>query len=139
MLTVAPPANWHDLTRRGLANPQEKNMRKVIVTISIVCLGLALFVLASHAQQDKSKRPSPPATASLDLGGGKSITIDYSSPRLKGRHVGQEIAPYGQFWSAITPSSRFPTKTSGRSSSARKPASGAPTMPDRPRILPAST
>src|SRR5208337_486606 len=98
MLTVAPPANWHDLTRRGLANPQEKNMRKVIVTISIVCLGLALFVLASHAQQDKSKRPSPPATASLDLGGGKSITIDYSSPRLKGRHVGQEIAPYGQVW-----------------------------------------
>ncbi len=73
-------------------------MRKAIAFVSVFCLGLALFVFATHAQQDKSKRPSPPATASLDLGGGKSITIDYSSPRLKGRHVGQEIAPYGQVW-----------------------------------------
>jgi hypothetical protein len=73
-------------------------MRKLIATLSVVCLGVALFVVASHAQQDKSKRPSPPATATLDLGGGKSVTVDYSSPRLKGRHVGQELAPYGQVW-----------------------------------------
>jgi hypothetical protein len=73
-------------------------MRKVITTLSVVCLGLALFVVACHAQQDKSKRPSPPATATLDLGGGKSVTIDYSSPRLKGRKVGGEIAPFGQVW-----------------------------------------
>ncbi|MGB7848208.1 MAG: DUF2911 domain-containing protein [Candidatus Acidiferrum sp.] len=73
-------------------------MRKVIATFSVICLGLALFVAACHAQQDKSKRPSPPATATLDLGGGKSITIDYSSPRLKGRKVGGEIAPFGQVW-----------------------------------------
>jgi hypothetical protein len=73
-------------------------MRKAITIWSALCLGLILFSGAGHAQQDKSKRPSPPATASLDLGGGKSITIDYSSPRLKGRHVGGEIAPYGQVW-----------------------------------------
>jgi hypothetical protein len=73
-------------------------MRKLIATLSVICLGIALFVVASHAQQDKSKRPSPPATATLDLGGGKSVTVDYSSPRLKGRHVGQELAPYGQVW-----------------------------------------
>ena len=73
-------------------------MRKAITIWSALCLGLILFSVAGHAQQDKSKRPSPPATASLDLGGGKSITIDYSSPRLKGRHVGGEIAPYGQVW-----------------------------------------
>lgn len=73
-------------------------MRKAIAIASVFCLGLALFVLASHAQQDKSKRPSPPATATLDLGGGKSITIDYSSPRLKGRSVGKEVAPFGQVW-----------------------------------------
>ena len=47
--------------------------------------------------QDKSKRPSPPATASVDLGGTK-ITIDYSSPRLKGRHVGGEVATFGKVW-----------------------------------------
>jgi hypothetical protein len=73
-------------------------MRKSFATFSIVCLGLVLFVAACQAQQDKSTRPSPPATATLDLGSGKSITIDYSSPRLKGRKVGGEIAPFGQVW-----------------------------------------
>ena len=73
-------------------------MRKGIAIASVFCLGLALFVLATHAHQDKSKRPSPPATATLDLGGGKSITIHYSSPRLKGRTVGKEVAPFGQVW-----------------------------------------
>jgi hypothetical protein len=73
-------------------------MRKAIATISVLCLALVVLALASHARQDKSKRPSPPATAKLDLGGGKSITVDYSSPRLKGRTVGKEIAPFGQIW-----------------------------------------
>lgn len=72
-------------------------MRKVFAALSIFALVLVLFAVA-HAQQDKSKRPSPPASASLDLGGGKSLTVDYSSPRLKGRHVGEQIAPYGQVW-----------------------------------------
>lgn len=73
-------------------------MRKAFAAVSIFSLALIMFVSSCHAQQDKSKRPSPPATASLDLGGGKSVTVDYSSPRLKGRTVGQEVAPYGQVW-----------------------------------------
>jgi Protein of unknown function (DUF2911) len=73
-------------------------MRKGIAFISLVCLALAVFVFVSHARQDKSSRPSPPANASLDLGGGKSITIDYSSPRLKGRKLGKDLAFYGQVW-----------------------------------------
>jgi hypothetical protein len=75
-------------------------MRKAIVALSTVCLTLALFAVARHAQQDKSKRPSPPASATLDLGGGKSITIDYSSPRAKGRKIYGELVPYGQVWRA---------------------------------------
>lgn len=73
-------------------------MRKAIAAVSVLGLGLALFVVALRAQQDKSKRPSPPAKATLDLGGGQSITVDYSSPRAKGRQVGQEVAPFGQVW-----------------------------------------
>jgi hypothetical protein len=73
-------------------------MRKAIPIAVVVCLGLAIFVFVSRAHQDKSSRPSPPATASLDLGGGKSITIDYSSPRLKGRKLGKDLAPYGEVW-----------------------------------------
>ncbi len=73
-------------------------MRKVIATVSVLALVLGLYVFGTHAQEDKSKRPSPPATATLDLGGGKSITIDYSSPRAKGRKLGTDIAPFGQVW-----------------------------------------
>jgi hypothetical protein len=70
-------------------------MRK---TIAAVCLGLALSAGCSQAQQDKSKRPSPPATATLDLGGGKSVTVDYSSPRAKGRKIYGDVVPLGKVW-----------------------------------------
>ncbi|HEY2390475.1 MAG TPA: DUF2911 domain-containing protein [Candidatus Angelobacter sp.] len=56
-----------------------------------------LVAVAAIAQQDKSKRPSPPATAQVELKG-KKVTIDYSQPSLKGRKVGQELAPYGKVW-----------------------------------------
>jgi hypothetical protein len=75
-------------------------MRKVSVTLVALFLGLALFAAGSHAQQDKSKRPSPPAKASVDLGGGKSVTVDYSSPRAKGRKIYGELVPYGKVWRA---------------------------------------
>ncbi|HVM75048.1 MAG TPA: DUF2911 domain-containing protein [Candidatus Saccharimonadales bacterium] len=73
-------------------------MRKAISIVSLAGLALVVAALVLHAQQDKSKRPSPPAQATMDLGGGKSITVDYSSPRLKGRQVGGEVAAFGQVW-----------------------------------------
>jgi DUF2911 family protein len=73
-------------------------MRKLLGISGAIILTLVVAVIVVHAQQDKSKRPSPPATAKCELAGGKSITIDYSSPRLKGRHVGAELAPYGEVW-----------------------------------------
>jgi len=73
-------------------------MRKAIVAVSVLSLALALSVMSLRAQQDKSKRPSPPAQATLDLGGGKSVTIDYSSPRVKGRKIFGELVPFGQVW-----------------------------------------
>ena len=68
--------------------------RKYLVAIPL----FALVVTAiAFPQEDKSKRPSPPGTAEVTLNG-KKITIEYSRPYLKGRHVGQELAPYGQVW-----------------------------------------
>src|SRR5437773_8761266 len=73
-------------------------MRKALLVGSAFVL-VAVAAIAIHAQQDKSKRPSPPATAKCDLPGGKSITVDYSSPRVKGRKVFESnVAPYGQVW-----------------------------------------
>ena len=71
-------------------------MRKVSITFAAGCLSLTLLAVACVAQ-DKSIRPSPPATASVDLGAA-SVTINYSSPRLKGRQVGGEVAPFGKVW-----------------------------------------
>lgn len=62
----------------------------------------ALFVLTlciiSSAQQDKSKRPSPPAQAQCKFSDGKMITVDYSSPRAKGRKIFGGLVPYGEVW-----------------------------------------
>ena len=58
---------------------------------------LAALAFTQQPPQDKSKRPSPPGTAEVTLKG-KKIAIDYSRPYLKGRKVGQELAPYGQVW-----------------------------------------
>jgi Protein of unknown function (DUF2911) len=60
-------------------------------------LVLALCVLSS-AQQDKSKRPSPPAQAQCKFSDGKTITVDYSSPRMKGRKIFGGLVPYGEVW-----------------------------------------
>ena len=67
--------------------------------LAIGCALASVLLMASvaAAQQDKSKRPSPPAQAKLDLGG-KSVTIDYSSPRAKGRKIYGDLVPFGQVW-----------------------------------------
>jgi Protein of unknown function (DUF2911) len=57
-----------------------------------------LFASVSCGQQDKSQRPSPPAKASCSLSDGSTISIDYGSPRAKGRKIFGGIVPYGQEW-----------------------------------------
>jgi Protein of unknown function (DUF2911) len=52
-----------------------------------------LLATASLAQAPAS----PPATAETTLNS-KSVTIHYNSPRLKGRTIGSDIAPYGEVW-----------------------------------------
>ncbi len=51
------------------------------------------------AQNDKSKRPSPPAIASGTVHGA-TITINYSSPSVKGRKIWGDLVPYDKVWRA---------------------------------------
>jgi len=61
----------------------------------IALLALFAFVatVATFAQ-----KPSPPESASCDLGAGKSVKTNYSSPRMKGRKIYGELVPLGQVW-----------------------------------------
>ena len=58
-------------------------------------VGLIFTLSVFAACQSK---PSPPASASCDLGGGKSIKTNYSSPRMKGRKIYGELVPFGEVW-----------------------------------------
>jgi hypothetical protein len=69
---------------------------RLTVGVTLVLL-IAVMAIAQQPPRDKSKRPSPPATAEVALNG-KKVTIDYSRPSLKGRKVGKELAPYGEVW-----------------------------------------
>jgi hypothetical protein len=65
--------------------------------------GFAILLVAaacvtSYAQQGESKRPSPASQAQCKFSGGKTITVDYSSPRMRGRKVFGELVPYGEVW-----------------------------------------
>ena len=70
--------------------------KQLVLGVSLI-LWIAAMAPAQQAPQDKSKRPSPHDSTEVTLKG-KKITIEYGRPFLKGRKVGQELAPYGKVW-----------------------------------------
>lgn len=71
-----------------------KDMKKVM--FSLICL--LLVASAGYAQQDKSKRASPPDSVIIQTNSGLDLRIDYSKPSLKGRQLGVDLAPIGKVW-----------------------------------------
>jgi hypothetical protein len=59
----------------------------------LTCFFFSLTIIASC-----QGKPSPAASASCDLGGGKTIKTDYSSPRMKGRKIYGGLVPFGEVW-----------------------------------------
>ena len=79
-------------------------MKKIAL---FTALFFAIATLASAQMgmgQDKSKRPSPPASAQCKFSDGKTVNIDYSSPRINDpkthqpRKIYGGLVPYGQIW-----------------------------------------
>jgi hypothetical protein len=62
--------------------------------IAFSTLIVMLFTAAAFGQS----RPSPAASATCDLGGGKTVKTDYSSPRMKGRKIYGDLVPFGEVW-----------------------------------------
>lgn len=72
------------------------NMKRILpVALAAVSL---FFSMTLDAQDDKSKRPSPPAVVSEKIGSA-TLTINYSQPSVKGREIGKDLEPKeGKVW-----------------------------------------
>lgn len=70
---------------------------KKLVSFFLLLSAVITTIQSSAQDEDKSKRPSPPATFTVS-NNGLNITIDYSQPAVKGRSIGKDIAPYGEVW-----------------------------------------
>ena len=65
----------------------------------VYLLALLLSVHAVATAQSDSKKPSPAAVAK-GTAGGSEITINYSSPAVKGREIWGKLVPYNEVWRA---------------------------------------
>jgi hypothetical protein len=70
--------------------------KRIVVLILLVLLLAALA--SAQMSKDKSQRPSPAAQAQCAFSDGKTIAVDYSSPRAKGRTIFGGLVPYGDVW-----------------------------------------
>jgi hypothetical protein len=60
---------------------------------AIVTLSALALATVAYAQ-----KPSPAAQAQCKFSDGKTITVDYSSPRMRGRKIFGDLVPYGEVW-----------------------------------------
>ncbi len=65
--------------------------------INLSLLLLLLLSIAALSQELRTPRPSPDATVSQYVGV-TEISIDYSSPGVKGREIWGGLVPYGEVW-----------------------------------------
>jgi hypothetical protein len=68
---------------------------------SILCLVVAVLALAAPGRaQAGGQAASPPAKAECKFADGKTIRIDYASPRMRGRKIFGGLVAYGEVWRA---------------------------------------
>ena len=79
-------------------------MRRSLVLFSaVILLSLAVVATSTPAQMGmggRGQRLSPPAKAECAFADGKTIHVDYSSPRMRGRKIYGGLVPYGEVWRA---------------------------------------
>src|SRR5690242_20950332 len=87
------PTGYDNVSR--FMQSERKNMRTRSLATAVLVMAFFGVSVVAQQPQDKSKRPSPPATAETTLKGQK-ITIDYSRPSMKGRKIVGGLVPYGR-------------------------------------------
>jgi len=73
-------------------------MRKHLIHSVVISVALLVVSTPLFAQDDKGSRPSPPANAECKFASGKTIKVDYSSPRARGRKIFGGVVPYDKVW-----------------------------------------
>ncbi|HMO32422.1 MAG TPA: DUF2911 domain-containing protein [Lacibacter sp.] len=68
-------------------------MKKLVALLPVAFL----LAFTACAQNDPSKRPSPPQETKMTVGSA-TITINYGAPSVKGREIWGKLVPYGQVW-----------------------------------------
>jgi hypothetical protein len=72
---------------------------KKLFTMALFATALMAGIQACAQTEDKSKRPSPPATVTEKIKSGATISINYSQPSIKGRTIGKDVEPMdGKVW-----------------------------------------
>jgi len=66
--------------------------RSALILVNVIFLSVILY-----AQEFRTPRPSPDATVSQFIGVTK-VSVDYSSPAVKGRKIWGELVPFGEVW-----------------------------------------
>ena len=96
--------------------------RKLLTGCCVLALG-ALATASLPAQNANGKPPlSPPEKASVTLNG-KSVTIDYSAPSMRGRKIFGGLVPYDHWWrTGANPATTLKTETALKIGSLSVPA-----------------
>jgi hypothetical protein len=104
-----------------------RNVSRKLFACRSYLLALAVAVLAlaqAHAQCDphSANPPSPPAQAAITLDG-KSVTVDYCAPSMKGRKIFGDLIPYDHWWrTGANTSTTLKTETGLRIGTLKVPA-----------------
>src|SRR5258706_9218742 len=76
-------------------------MKRFVLTSLAFALAASILSFGQmdmSKNNDKAKRPSPPASAQCKFADGKTISVDYSSPRAKGRKIFGGLVPFDKEW-----------------------------------------
>ena len=68
------------------------------LTREVLVLAVVTVIMLSLVAQAQNPPASPPGTATFTFADGKTITVDYSRPSVKGRTIFGGLVPYGQVW-----------------------------------------
>jgi hypothetical protein len=71
-----------------------ENVRKTAAFCFLLLLGLTVMAIPGRSRQVLS----PPAKAACKFADGKTITVGYASPRMRGRKNFGDVVPFGEVW-----------------------------------------